>query len=1541
MLGQTVIGGENPDSSAILDLQSDDKGFLLPRLTTEQRNAILHPATGLKIYNISKYCIEINHGNANNPDWVEVGCKGLLSSLKCSDYIYTPGSKKLIVGEAADRVIVSIPYEGSNGWTFPEYTTQSYGVAGLTISVRISGVGILLNFGEGSLTARITGTPSQVGMAHFDLNIGGQMCTLSIPVSPPAEVITSLECSSDFAGLSFEQGVSVPEISRTITYEGGNGASFTAQDFMSTGVTGLILNIEAGQLALGNGLLPVTISGTPQHSGVAGFDFEFAGKSCRVNIPVLPNAGLVAELTCSNPSHTGTLLINQPSVNTSTTITYLGGNGGFYPEITIPSVGVEGLVAQLSQGYFQAGNGLLIFNITGTPTSSGLASFTVNIGGKSCTFERSVDVSGDFRDGTVFCATENATSFAEILNPNTNRIWMDRNLGASRVATSFNDEASFGDLYQWGRGADGHQCRNSSTTTVLSSTDIPGHGDFIVNNHVWPYNWRTPINENLWQGVNGVNNPCPENFSIPTEAELAAEMTSLQITNILTAYNSPLKISSAGKRVHNGNLENVGTMTFFHTSTFNAPFSRTLFIDQNAIFYNTSSTEAFSIRCIKENPTQPVIQDLLCEGVILTGSVIKDELAQAVQFEIPYDGGNGGSFGPLQFISTGVAGLVANLNNSNLAYGHGKLKFVVTGIAANEGMASFNIIFGEKTCLVSIPVYSNPSYPTNSTYCSANGPTEIVEVLNPLTNKIWMDRNLGASRTATAVNDVHAYGDLYQWGRGADGHQCRNSATTTNQSSTDVPGHPDFIVHHGWPHNWRSQINENLWQGVNGINNPCPQNFRIPTEAELLQEIISLQIDGSSKALNSILKIPGGGIRLYHGGFDNVGTSTYLHTSTLAYPFVKILHINQGAAFHPANLGYGVSIRCLKESPAEIQIESLNCNHVTQSGSLIAAEPAQQVYVDLPYTGGNGGQYVNLEFSSTGITGLTASLNNGTLINGNGSLRFFISGTPGDEGIASFNIQFNDMTCAVPVTVYPNMSYPPNSIICNSNGPTEIVEVLNPLTNKIWMDRNLGASRAATTVVDEMAFGDLYQWGRKADGHQCRNAPTTRILSSVNAPDHGDFILNAQWPHNWLSPIDDNLWQGGNGVNNPCPENFRLPTLSELSAELNSLQITSNLTAFNSPLKIPAAGRRVIHGNLDNVGSMAFIHTSTFTNPFSKALFLDQNAVFHNTSTSDGLSVRCIKENPSEPSISTLDCNAVIQSGAIIADQDNNNSFFEIPYTGGNGGHYHQLSIQSTGVTGLLATLPEGFLSYGNSKLRFMVTGNPATIGNAVFNIDFAGIACVIFLRVSANLSYPTGTVHCNSDGPTDIVEVLNPTTNRIWMDRNLGASRPASSISDALAYGDLYQWGRKADGHQCRNSNTVDGVVTSQPTHADFILNVHWPHHWLNPIDINYWQGANGVNNPCPAGFKVPTDAEFEDEIRSWSSHDWVGAFNSPLKFSAGGFRNSQSGNIELTGLHGNHWTSNHYYPYGKAMSISSHAAVVTNSLGYGFSIRCIKENQ
>jgi type VI secretion system Hcp family effector len=70
--GQVAINtdGSNPDASAILDLQSTVKGFLIPRMTETQRDIIQSPATGLLIYQIDGISgFYYNTGSPVSPAW--------------------------------------------------------------------------------------------------------------------------------------------------------------------------------------------------------------------------------------------------------------------------------------------------------------------------------------------------------------------------------------------------------------------------------------------------------------------------------------------------------------------------------------------------------------------------------------------------------------------------------------------------------------------------------------------------------------------------------------------------------------------------------------------------------------------------------------------------------------------------------------------------------------------------------------------------------------------------------------------------------------------------------------------------------------------------------------------------------------------------------------------------------------------------------------------------------------------------------------------------------------------------------------------------------------------------------------------------------------------------------------------------------------------------------------------------------------------------------------------------------------------------------
>jgi hypothetical protein len=203
-------------------------------------------------------------------------------------------------------------------------------------------------------------------------------------------------------------------------------------------------------------------------------------------------------------------------------------------------------------------------------------------------------------------------------------------------------------------------------------------------------------------------------------------------------------------------------------------------------------------------------------------------------------------------------------------------------------------------------------YPSGSVFCSS-GPTLILDVTNPTTGKIWMDRNLGASQIATSSTDAAAYGDLYQWGRGNDGHQCRTSVTSSTLSSTDQPGNANFILAPNTPFDWRSSQNANLWQGINGVNNPCPTGYRLPTETELNAERLSWGSQNYLGAFASPLKLTRTGVRNYSGVLTVVGTTAGYWTSTASGSNSANLSFDCcGADMNPDGRAGGFAVRCIK-----------------------------------------------------------------------------------------------------------------------------------------------------------------------------------------------------------------------------------------------------------------------------------------------------------------------------------------------------------------------------------------------------------------------------------------------------------------------------------------------------------------------------------------------------------------------------------------------------------------------------------------------------
>jgi uncharacterized protein (TIGR02145 family) len=860
-----------------------------------------------------------------------------------------------------------------------------------------------------------------------------------------------------------------------------------------------------------------------------------------------------------------------------------------------------------------------------------------------------------------------------------------------------------------------------------------------------------------------------------------------------------------------------------------------------------------------------------------------------------------------------------------------------------DGLIIFNITMGCPNYYYSGSWYewrgSAANYPDGTVQCTGT-PTILINVTNPITGKIWMDRNLGASQVAKDSNDTKAFGDLYQWGRRADGHQCRTSTTTNALSSADQPANGNFITVSSSPFDWRSPQNTNLWQGVEGINNPCPSGFRLPSDAELDEERQSWSSQNSTGAFNSPLKLPKAGIRSSSTGAIDVGNRGTYWSATISGNNSRSLFFGSTTAgIGNSNRALGFSVRCIKNIVGSIA--TINCGAARNIGTLTPGAAANGVIIRVPYTGGNSGIYNGQSVNSTGVTGLTATLTDGSFVNGNDSLTYTITGTPASIGTASFAISVSGQSCTLTFAVNAP-AYPEGTVHCSPASPTAVVDIIST-TGKIWMDRNLGASQVAASISDAAAYGDLYQWGRRADGHQCRTSATTNILSSTDQPSHGDFIVSPTAPADWRSGQNVNLWQGVNGLNNPCPAGYRLPTEAELNTERQSWNFGNVYFpingAFASPLKLPNPGIRSDGtGAISQTGTVGTYWTSTVSNTSSRALSIPigLNAIYNTSfmvaNRAAGYSVRCLKEVVG--TIATLNCGLANNTGTLTSGTAANGVSSSVPYTGGNAGTHSGQIVNSTGVTGLTATLLAGSFTNGNGSLTYAISGTPTGSGTANFAVNIGGQTCTLTLTV-----YTAGTIFCS--GSTTTVVNVTSTTGKVWMDRNLGASQTATSSTDANAYGDLYQWGRRTDGHQCRTSaNTSTLSSTDLPAHGDFILAPNDPADWRTPQNSNLWQGVNGVNNPCPGGYRLPTETELNAELQSWGNQNSVGAFDSPLKLPMAGSRGRSTGLLNDVGARGLYWTTTISGGSSRSLSYFSNSATMfTSSRGVGASVRCIKD--
>ena len=331
-------------------------------------------------------------------------------------------------------------------------------------------------------------------------------------------------------------------------------------------------------------------------SGERGQMQYFDGVGWRsMNTGAAADPSRITLLDCDNVVNIGILVEgNQPS-GVNSTIPYTGGNGGSFPQQSVNSTGVLGLTATLLADTLENGSGMLTFLITGTPTTSGTAKFTINFLGERCTLSRDVN-SMPANPGTVTDASGNIYPTVVIGT----QVWMAENLRTEKYRNG-TPIPNVTDNISW---------RNS----------ITGAWSFYNNSSANNSTYGKIYN---WYAVNDINQICPTGWHVPTDTEWATLTTFLgglsvaggkmkttgttnwQSPNATATNSSGFSGLPGGIRSTSGNglFTNIGTNGYWWSSTIVSvsAWFRNLFYNDGSVVRNSySRSVGMSVRCIAD-----------------------------------------------------------------------------------------------------------------------------------------------------------------------------------------------------------------------------------------------------------------------------------------------------------------------------------------------------------------------------------------------------------------------------------------------------------------------------------------------------------------------------------------------------------------------------------------------------------------------------------------------------------------------------------------------------------------------------------------------------------------------------------------------------------------------------------------------------------------------------------------------------------------------------------------------------------------------------
>lgn len=388
------------------------------------------------------------------------------------------------------------------------------------------------------------------------------------------------------------------------------------------------------------------------------------------------------------------------------------------------------------------------------------------------------------------------------------------------------------------------------------------------------------------------------------------------------------------------------------------------------------------------------------------------------------------------------------------------------------------------------------------------------------------------------------------------------------------------------------------------------------------------------------------------------------------------------------NVKQGISGNFVSQTRHEV---SLNYKNIPVQGKLTSR--SRQFRVEIPYTGATvGAEYDAVRVTKATATGQNNDINNLTLsipagriastngvitatitIDGDGeylirqlnpNIKNDVNGLYNEYTIVDFPVNLSG--ARFNVTLKGISGVPDRLFGVQTNGQLEHQFVYVPVkdkTGKVWMNHNLGAEytrvdspdfdplkeRTDNNIIgilpgkDYKAFGSLFQWQRKADGHELGTwtGEGTRSFKYPTSNDYATSWTNTdnrfrKPKYNWVADTVYNeglfeLWRV-QGSNNPCPEGYYVPgqefhKIQYDWTKSNNTDLVINITIIGGITTSHDDGISTTYGSAawSSRKSEFGRYASTIISVGQKSTFLVDDGRNGGSYPVEGRAIRCVK----------------------------------------------------------------------------------------------------------------------------------------------------------------------------------------------------------------------------------------------------------------------------------------------------------------------------